>query len=130
MEVEANGLQDSLESNEIEKRKVGLMRARVESADPSSKVLISPDSPFLFPVSFSLLLTRMGTAHARNTGSMECEKGNKKEKKRKEKKTLFFILGFHGVPCGSTRGCTDKMGFDCSLHSSISIIFCYLYFCG
>ena len=55
MEVEANGLQDSLESNEIEKRKVGLMRARVESADPSSKVLISPDSPFLFPVSFSLL---------------------------------------------------------------------------
>nr|CAN59728.1 hypothetical protein VITISV_037736 [Vitis vinifera] len=39
MEVEANGLQDSLESNEIEKRKVGLMRARVESADPSSKDL-------------------------------------------------------------------------------------------
>ena len=95
--MEANGLQDSLESNEIEKRKVGLMRARVESADPSSKVLISPDSPFLFPVSFSLLLTRMGTAHARNTGSMECEKGNKKEKKRKEKKrkeNFIFHFGF------------------------------------
>ena len=44
--MEANGL----ESNEIEKRKVGIMRVRVESEDPSAKVHIFPDfSSFFFP---------------------------------------------------------------------------------
>lgn len=55
--MEANGLQDSLESHEIQKRKVGLMRARVESEDPSAKVPIS--------LSFSLLLPHIGTAQLR-----------------------------------------------------------------
>lgn len=64
--MEANGLQDSLESNEIQKRKVGLMRARVESEDPSAKVPIS----LLFPL-FLFIVTTYWYCPIKNAGTME-----------------------------------------------------------
>jgi hypothetical protein len=50
--VEAIEDQQSLESNEIEKSKVGIMRALVEREDPSSKVGIGFSFVFLFDLLF------------------------------------------------------------------------------
>lgn len=102
MEVQISGSQDSLESNEVEKRKVGLLRARVESEDPSSKV---PDSPFLFlPFSLSLLLTHMGTSRL---GIMEILKG-KWERKRPRRKLDSSSGSSCCVLYGSTSWCREK----------------------